>query len=79
MEKKRILIVDDDRSLLKSLTEILKMEGHEIDVAETGHEAIEKSKTHFYDLALHDIRLPDMEGTELLKIIDGHIPEPRRS
>jgi DNA-binding NtrC family response regulator len=74
LEKKRILIVDDDRSLLRSLTDILKLEGHEVDIAETGHEAIEKSKTRFYDLALLDIKLPDMEGTELLKMIDGHIP-----
>ncbi len=73
LERKRILIVDDDRPLLKSLAEILKSEGHEIDIAQTGHEAIEKSKTQFYDLALLDIKLPDMEGTELLKIMDDHI------
>lgn len=74
MGKKRILIVDDDKSLLRSLTDILKLEGYEVDISETGHEAIEKSKTRFYDLALLDIKLPDMEGTELLKMIDGHIP-----
>ena len=72
MEKKRILIVDDDKSLLESLTEILKLEGYEVDTAETGREAIEKSKDQFYNLALLDIKLPDMEGTELLtKLRDG--------
>ena len=40
--------------------------GYEIDVAETGKEAIEKSKLKSYDLALIDIRLPDMDGTDLL-------------
>ncbi len=75
MEKKRILIVDDDKSLLKSLTEILQTEGYKIDTAETGKEALEKSSAQYYDLALLDIKLPDMEGTELLRTINGHLPE----
>jgi len=74
MKKKRILIVDDDKSVLKSLTEILQEEGYDVDTTETGGEAIEKSKTQFYDLALLDIKLPDIDGTELLKVINGHIP-----
>ena len=74
MEKKRILIVDDDKSLLESLTEILKLEGYEVDTAETGREAIEKSKDQFYNLALLDIKLPDMEGTELLTKLHGTMP-----
>jgi DNA-binding response OmpR family regulator len=45
---------------------ILQKNGYEIDVAETGKEAIEKADTRHYDLALVDIRLPDMDGTDLL-------------
>jgi len=75
LEKKRILVVDDDKSQLKSLAEILRHEGYDVDTAETGKEAIEKSKTQFYNLALLDIRLPDIDGTELLQIIDGHLPK----
>ena len=75
MDKKRILLVDDDKSVLKTLTEILQFEGYDVDTAETGKEAIEKSKTQFYNLALLDIKLPDIDGTELLQIIDGHIPK----
>ncbi len=74
MEKKRILVVDDDKSQLKSLTQILRLEDYEVDTAETGHEATDKLKTQLYDLALIDVRLPDMEGTELLKVIDNHVP-----
>jgi DNA-binding NtrC family response regulator len=74
LKKKRILIVDDDKSLLESLTKILQVEGYDIDTAETGREAIEKSKTQFYNLALLDIKLPDIDGTELLKLINDHIP-----
>jgi len=62
----RILVVDDDKSILRTFTRILTKIGYEIDVAETGKEAIEKSKNEHYDLALIDIRLPDMDGTDLL-------------
>jgi len=71
LEKKRILVVDDDKSQVKTLTEILRLEGFDVDSAETGREAIEKYKAQLYDLVLLDIRLPDMKGTEVLKIIDG--------
>ena len=64
--KKRIIVIDDDKSILRTFTRILQKNGYEIDVAETGKEAIEKSKKKKYDLALIDIRLPDMDGTDLL-------------
>lgn len=66
MEKGSILIVDDDPSIRKVLAAILEEKGYKIDTAETGKQAIQKSKTKFFNLALLDIRLPDMEGTELL-------------
>jgi DNA-binding response OmpR family regulator len=64
--KKRILVIDDDKSILRTFTRILQKNGYDIEVAETGKEAIEKSKKKHYDLALIDIRLPDMDGTDLL-------------
>ena len=64
--KKRIIVIDDDKSILRTFTRILQKNGYEIDVAETGKEALEKSKKKPYDLALIDIRLPDMDGTDLL-------------
>jgi DNA-binding response OmpR family regulator len=64
--KKVILVVDDDKSILRTFTRILQKSGYEIDVAETGKEAIDKADSRLYDLALVDIRLPDMDGTELL-------------
>jgi DNA-binding response OmpR family regulator len=63
---KTILIVDDDKSILRTFTRILQKNGYDIDAADTGKEAIEKADTQEYDLALVDIRLPDMDGTELL-------------
>jgi DNA-binding response OmpR family regulator len=61
-----ILIVDDDKSILRTFTRILQKNGYKIDTAETGKEAIDKAENRHYDLALVDIRLPDMDGTELL-------------
>ncbi len=64
--KKTILVVDDDKSILRTFTRILQKSGYEIETAETGKEAIEKAEARHYDLALVDIRLPDMDGTDLL-------------
>ena len=61
-----ILVVDDDKSILRTFTRILQKNGYKIDTAETGKEAIEKANKNQYDLALVDIRLPDMDGTDLL-------------
>ena len=64
--KKTILVVDDDKSILRTFTRILQKNGYEIETAETGKEAIEKADNRHYDLALVDIRLPDMDGTDLI-------------
>jgi two-component system response regulator HydG len=61
-----ILVVDDDKSILRTFTRILRKNGYKVDTAETGKEAIEKVDKRLYDLFLVDIRLPDMDGTDLL-------------
>ncbi len=53
----------------------LEKEGYVVDTAKDGKEAIEKSKTSFYNLALVDIRLPDMEGTKLLTALKETVPK----
>ncbi len=75
MDKKSILIVDDDKIILKSLQDVLRLEGYYVDAVETGREAVKKSETGFYNLALLDIKLPDMEGTELLKKMHDSFPK----
>ncbi|MEM2225998.1 MAG: response regulator [Candidatus Bathyarchaeia archaeon] len=72
---RRILVVDDDEAILESLKTILELKGYIVDTAKTGHEAIEKSKANFYNLALLDIKLPDMEGTDLLIKLHGSEPK----
>lgn len=74
LESKRILLVDDDETVLKTISSMLSLEGYGVDSAKSGVEAIEKSNLNFYNLALIDIRLPDMEGTELLTAMRDTTP-----
>jgi two-component system cell cycle response regulator len=62
----RILVVDDDKDTRKSLSKILGEKGYEIETAGTGQKAIRKAEERFYNLAILDIKLPDIEGTKLL-------------
>jgi len=66
LNKKSVLIVDDDQTILSSLKEILELRDYVVDTAETGREAIEKFESKWYNAALLDIKLPDMDGTNLL-------------
>jgi DNA-binding NtrC family response regulator len=74
MKKANILIVDDQEGILETLSAILEEKGYRTDTAKTGEEAIEKSKTNFYNVALLDIKLPDIEGTKLLTKIEDTSP-----
>lgn len=73
-ERARILIVDDDESIRKVVATILREKGYAVDTAETGKEAIAKSNRKFFNLALIDMRLPDMEGTQLLTLMRETTP-----
>ncbi len=65
-EKKRILVVDDDVNILRVFKGILEKEGYIVETAETGTDALEKIKVAKFSVCLIDVRLPDMDGTELL-------------
>ena len=73
-EKNRILIVDDDKGTHRTLSLILRRKGYEVDVAETGREAVEKAQERFFNVALIDIRLPDISGIEVLKTFRRKYP-----
>jgi DNA-binding NtrC family response regulator len=62
----RILVIDDDKIIRDTLQMTLEQKGYCVDKAENGKEAIAKSYANFYNLAIVDWRLPDMEGTKLL-------------
>jgi len=74
----RILIVDDDENIRKVLTTILEDEGYDVETADTAKTAIEKTERKTYNIALIDIRLPDMEGIELLTKMRATTPRLRK-
>jgi two-component system cell cycle sensor histidine kinase/response regulator CckA len=74
-ERKSILIVGHSGSASKSLVLIFDQNGYTIDTAGTGHDALEKAKRQAYTAAFLDTRLPDMEGTELIKALKDIKPD----
>jgi DNA-binding NtrC family response regulator len=74
----RILIVDDDENIRKVLMAILEDKGYNMEAVGTAREAIRKTEKDFYNLALIDIRLPDMEGIGLLTKIRDTTPRMRK-
>jgi len=62
----RILVIDDERSIRNTLKDILEYEKHEVDLAEDGAKGLEKIKSGEYDIILCDIKMPGMDGIEVL-------------
>ena len=75
MKNARILIVDDDKVIRFTLTATLEEEGYIVDTARDGKEAIEKTNANFYNVAIVDWRLPDVEGTKLLPKLKRTTPD----
>lgn len=68
----KILVVDDERSIRNTLKEILEFEGHEITLASDGAEGVEKAQASQFDAIFCDIKMPNMDGKELLdKLVQG--------
>ena len=62
----KILIVDDERAIRRALREIREFEEFEVDEAENGKEALDKAKLDTYDIIFCDIKMPEMDGMEVL-------------
>lgn len=71
----KILVIDDERAIRNTLKEILEFEKHEVDVAEEGATGIEMFKTGNYDVVLCDIKMPNMDGIEVLDKLQEHSSE----
>jgi len=72
MEVAKILVVDDEPSILKLLKEALTQWGYQVGCVGTGTEALEAIRTELYDAAITDIRMPEMSGLDLLREIKRH-------
>ena len=62
-----ILIIDDEKAIRKTLTEILSFEGYKIEEAADGEEGLKKFKEKTFDLVLCDIKMPKLDGIEFLQ------------
>ena len=70
-----VLVVDDDAKFREMISEILEQEGYSVQCFGTGKESIAASKEDLFNVALIDIHLPDMEGTEILSKLRKTKPE----
>ena len=70
----RILVIDGDKTVRRTIAAMLQAQGYLTETVETGKEAIEKSKTSFYNLVITDVRLPDMMGTEAICMMKETVP-----
>jgi len=66
---KKILMVDDEEIIIKSLTKLLEKNGYEVFVAKNGQDAIVMTEEEDFDLILADIRMPGMSGVETVEYI----------
>ena len=75
MEKKKILVVDDEQNSREGLTKILIKEGYEVVAAESGETALSEAKKQDFDLIITDLRMPEISGIDVLEQIREKKPD----
>ncbi|MCC7117998.1 MAG: response regulator transcription factor [Anaerolineales bacterium] len=75
MMKSNILVVDDEPVARQSLTDILKLEGYLVNSAPNGQAAVEHIRTHPIDLMIVDLKMPGMDGLEVVQVVNQVSPE----
>ncbi|MBK5099968.1 MAG: response regulator [Desulfobacteraceae bacterium] len=71
----QILVMEDELSVAKGLEMVLREEGYAVDLAMTGHSALDKFNQNPFDLLVADLRLPDIDGLEVIKQVKEKRPE----
>ncbi len=72
--KSRLLLVDDEEQFVETLSERLSMRDYDVTTSLTGEDAIEKIKNYNFDVVILDVRLPGIEGAEVLREIKNLKP-----
>lgn len=75
MNPKKILLVDDEPNIRILLGSILRQVGYVVDVAEDGYSALRKAQQTLPDMIITDLRMPNMNGFELLSVIRTRFPQ----
>lgn len=71
----KILVIDDEKPIRNTLQEILEYEDHQVEIASDGFEGLEKAKESKYDIILCDIKMPNMDGIEVLEKLEDVSPD----
>lgn len=77
--KAKILLIDDDSLVLRTLVRILDANGYETTAVNSGSKAIEMVKKEDFDLVMTDLRMPELDGVETVKIVEEHYRRHRKS
>lgn len=72
----KILVIDDERAIRNTLKEILEFEGYEITLAENGQQGLDKALATEFDLIYTDIKMPEIDGLELLEKLHNQVSAP---
>jgi len=75
MRKIRLLLVDDEESILKSLSKDFSQEGYEVMTASSGEDAIEKIKNNYFDIVITDLSMPGLDGIAVLNEAKKNNPD----
>lgn len=75
---KKILVVDDEELITKSLLKLLDKEGYNTTVVRSGREAIDKVKEVNYDLIICDVRMPEMDGIETIEQVRAYLKKSNK-
>jgi CheY-like chemotaxis protein len=73
MRKNKILLVDDEESILKAMKKDFKQEGYEVMTASCGEAALEMNKSQQFDMIVTDLSMPGMDGIKLLAEVRNRI------
>ena len=78
LDIQRVLIIDDEPSIVEVVTEILANEGCKVDAVTTGELALQKMNEETYDVILCDVRMPGMDGKEIYGHVERDMPQAAR-
>jgi two-component system phosphate regulon sensor histidine kinase PhoR len=75
--KARILVVDDEATVCKSIRQVLLQDDYDVDMANSGEEALAKEAERPYDVMIVDLMMPGLSGLDLLKMLKARNPKAR--